>query len=98
MFPLLIKQVRPHDGTLTNDYGRIDNIDNDHIHVAASSTVTDCIRECVEFRQYYTEYYGDDCHAYNYNIENYACELIHSPQPLSYSIGFQTRWMTGLKT
>ena len=98
MFSLRIERIRSDHGTLTNDYGRIDNIDNAQIHVAASLTVIDCVRECVQFRQSYTQYEDEDCHAYNYNMANYACELIHSVQPLAYSIGFQTRWMTGLKS
>lgn len=94
----MIAGIEVQHGTLTNQYGRIDNIDNERIHVAASLTIIDCIRKCADFRRSYPEYYNEDCLAYNYDIKNYSCELIHSTEPLSYSISFQTRWMTGLKS
>lgn len=94
----MTKQIRGDHGTLTNDFGRIDNINNDQIHVAASLTLTECIRECAEFDHRYSEYYGEDCYAYNYDIQNYSCELIHSEQQLTYSTAFQTQWFTGVKS
>lgn len=84
-------------GTVTNTYGRISNIDNEHIFVSASLSVMNCIRQCADFSINHPEYTFEDCFAYNYDIENYTCELIHSIEPLEYTISFQTKWMTGFK-
>ena len=84
-------------GTLTNQFGRISNMANDRIHVSATLTLSQCVRQCADFSQYYIQYYDEDCFAYNYDTKEYTCELIHSKEPLNYFAGFQTQWMTGLK-
>jgi hypothetical protein len=84
-------------GTVSSDYGRVSNMPNDRIHVAAAMTIPDCIRLCVDFSKTYLEYVYEDCFAYNYEIDTFTCELIHSEQPANYIVGFQTRWITGLK-
>ncbi len=86
-----------NQGTVTSDYGRISNIDNQYIYVSASLTLTDCIRQCVDFSRNHLEYIFDDCFAYNYYVTAYTCELIHSSQPMDYTISFQTQWITGFK-
>ena len=85
-------------GTLTNQFGRISNMANDQIHVSASVTLSDCIRQCADFTRHYLQYYGEDCFAYNYDTREDTCELIHSKQPMDYSVSFQTQWLTGLKS
>ncbi|UJR30957.1 hypothetical protein I4U23_018469 [Adineta vaga] len=85
------------EGTLTVEYGRISNMPDNRIHVAAALTLDDCIRECVDFSRRYDRYVFEECHAYNYDFDKYTCELIHSIKPMSYTIDPQTRWKTGLK-
>ncbi len=70
---------------------------DDSIHVAAALTEADCIRQCVDFIKTYNEYIYEDCYAYNYDFDNYTCELIHSIEPENYIISIQSRWKTGLK-
>ncbi len=84
-------------GTLTNTYGRISNIANEHIYVSASLSVTNCVHQCAEFSSNHHEYVSEDCFAYNYDLRSLTCELIHSVEPLEYTVSFQTQWMTGLK-
>jgi hypothetical protein len=91
------QSLSSNEGTITSDYGRISNIDNDQIYVSASLTITDCIRKCAEFTSQHFEYGLEDCYAYNYDMQNYTCELIHSIGQLDYIVSFQTRWMTGFK-
>ena len=85
------------EGTLTSEYGRISNIDEHNIHVAAALTQSHCIRECVDFKKNYPQYYNEDCYAYNYDIDNKTCELIHSTEPTEYTVDIQLRWKTGFK-
>lgn len=84
-------------GTVSSDYGRISNIPNDHIHVTAALTEADCVRQCVDFRVNHREHVYDDCFAYNYQFDQFTCELVHSPEPMEYQTSIQTRWKTGLK-
>lgn len=84
-------------GTLTNQFGRISNMANDQIHVSASLTLSECVRQCADFSHYYLQYSDEECYAYNYDTNEYTCELIHSKEPLNYFVTFQTQWMTGLK-
>ena len=84
-------------GTLTSQFGRISNMANEQIHVSASLTLSECVRQCADFSHYYLQYYDEDCFAYNYDTKEYTCELIHSREPLNYLVGFQTQWLTGLK-
>ncbi|CAF2881952.1 unnamed protein product [Rotaria sp. Silwood2] len=80
-----------------SEYGRISNIPDFHIHVTNTIRFADCIRQCVDFSKNYKEYINEDCFAYNYDIDKYTCELIHSTAPMNYIISFQTRWKTGFK-
>jgi hypothetical protein len=84
-------------GTLTNEYGRISNINNENIYVSASLSLMNCIRQCVEFTLNHFEYPFDGCFAYNYDMTKYTCELIHSIAPLDYTISYKSNWMTGFK-
>jgi hypothetical protein len=84
-------------GTVSSDYGRISNMPDDRIYVAAASTLPDCIRLCVDFSKTYFEYANEDCFAYNYDFDRLACELIHSEEPMDYTVSIQTRWLTGIK-
>lgn len=84
-------------GTLSNEYGRISNIPNDHIHVSNALTEANCIRLCVDFVKNHEEYIYEDCFAYNYDIDNNACELIHSIEAMQYIISSESRWKAGLK-
>ncbi len=70
---------------------------DDCIHVATASTLTDCIRECVDFSTKYHQYVFQDCFGYNYEFDTDTCELIHSIEAMSYTVDFQTRWQTGFK-
>ena len=97
IFIFISQSLSSDTGTLTHEYGRISNINNENIYVSASLTITDCIRQCVDFSQNHLEYLFEDCFAYNYDTEKYTCELIHSIEPLNYEISFQTQWMTGFK-
>jgi hypothetical protein len=94
---LIIQSLSQSVGTVSSQYGRINNIADDQIYVSAASTEADCIRQCVDFSKNHEEYLYDECYAYNYNPDEDTCELIHSPEPLDYTIGIQTRWKTGLK-
>ncbi len=94
---MIFQSLCDNQGTLTNTYGRISNIDNDYIYVSASLSVTDCIRQCADFSINHLEYISEDCFAYNYDKVNHACEIIHSIEPLDYTISFQPTWMTGFK-
>ena len=85
------------NGTVTVEYGRISNMVNDRIHVASASTLDDCVRECIDFTSKYNQYVFEECFAYNYDVDNYTCELIHSAARMNYVVGFQTRWKTGFK-
>ena len=84
-------------GTVSSDYGRISNMPDNRIHVAAALSLPDCVRLCVDFSKTYLEYTYEDCFAYNYDIDKFTCELIHSVTSLSYNITFETRWITGFK-
>ena len=84
-------------GTVSSQYGRIANMPDYRIHVSAALSQTDCIRQCVDFRKNHDEYTFEDCFAYNYDIDKYTCELIHSIEPITYKISIQTRWITGFK-
>jgi len=94
---LIFQLVFNNEDTITNTYGRISNIDNNNIYVSASLSVADCTRQCADFSVNHLEYTFEDCFAYNYDIEKNTCELIHSIEPLEYTISFQTQWMTGFK-
>ncbi len=94
---LIFPSLFSNQSTVTNGYGRISNINAEKIYVSASLSVTNCIRQCTEFTINHMEYTPEDCYAYNYAIESYTCELIHSTQPLQYTIDFETKWMTGFK-
>ncbi|CAF3487560.1 unnamed protein product [Rotaria sp. Silwood1] len=93
----IITSLSKSEGTLVSDYGRISNIPNYHIHVTNTVKLADCIRQCVDFAKNYKEYIDEDCFAYNYDIDKYTCELIHSTAPMNYIVSFQTRWKTGFK-
>jgi hypothetical protein len=94
---LIIQSFSETEGTVSSQYGRISNMPDDNIHVAAALTEADCIRQCVDFIKTYNEYIYEDCYAYNYDFDNYTCELIHSIEPENYIISIQSRWKTGLK-
>lgn len=85
------------DGTLSSEFGRIFDQPNDRIHVASALTLSDCIRLCVDFSWQHREYSHEECFAYNYDLDNDTCELIHSPAVSNYRVAFQTRWKTGWK-
>lgn len=71
---------------------------DNRIHVAAALTLTDCIRQCVDFTKKYDIYLYEDCYAYNYDFDRYTCELIHSIERMNnYTVSLQTRWQTGFK-
>ncbi|CAF2499772.1 unnamed protein product [Rotaria sp. Silwood2] len=93
----IIQSLSKSEGTLVSEYGRISNIPDFHIHVTNTIRFADCIRQCVDFSKNYKEYINEDCFAYNYDIDKYTCELIHSTAPMNYIISFQTRWKTGFK-
>jgi hypothetical protein len=93
----IFQSVFNNENTLTNTYGRISNIDNKNIYVSSSLNIADCIRQCVDFSINHLEYIFEDCFAYNYDMKKCTCELIHSIEPLEYTINFQTQWMTGFK-
>jgi hypothetical protein len=84
-------------GTVTSEYGRISNIHNENIYVSSSLSIADCIRQCVEFTGKHLEYLMDDCFAYSYDMKKYTCELIHSTQPLDYTVTYKLNWMAGFK-
>ncbi|CAF1551105.1 unnamed protein product [Adineta steineri] len=94
---LFYQSLSATEGSLSADYGRISNMPDDSIFVTAASTLTDCIRQCVDFERDLDIYVFDQCFAYNYQIDQYTCELIHSVKQMNYTVGFQTRWITGLK-
>ncbi|CAF1606751.1 unnamed protein product [Adineta ricciae] len=85
------------DGTVTAEYGRISNMANDRIHVASALTLDECVRECIDFTRNYNQYVFEECFAYNYDTNNYTCELIHSVARMNYVVSSQTRWKTGFK-
>ncbi|CAF0874677.1 unnamed protein product [Rotaria sordida] len=93
----IIQSLSNSEGTVVSEYGRISNIPNAYIHVTNTIQLADCIRQCIDFAKNYKEYIDEDCFAYNYDIDKYACELIHSITPMNYMISFQTRWKTGFK-
>lgn len=80
---------------MTSDYGRINNIVDSQIHVASALSLTDCVRQCVDFRRRFNEYNDDECFAYNFQIDDFTCELIHSTNRLNYNVDVQSRWITG---
>ena len=89
--------VTDAQGTVSSDYGRVVNMPNDRIHVSAALTEADCVRQCVDFSVHRHEYFGEECFAFNYQFDQFTCELIHSLEPMDYEVGFQTRWRMGLK-
>lgn len=92
-----IQSLADTTGTVSSDYGRISNIANDRIHVSSALTQTDCIRQCVDFKKVHDEYIYEDCFAYNYDYDQYTCELIHSIEPLNYIVSTELRWKNGFK-
>jgi hypothetical protein len=94
---LLIQTVSNSLGTVSNQDGRISNIPNDYIYVSTALSEADCVRQCVDFRKNHYEYVYEDCYAYNYHNDQFTCELIHSIEPLDYTISIRSRWKAGVK-
>lgn len=94
---LLCLSTSATDGTVTVQYGRISNMPDQRIHVAAALTLADCVRECVDFSRNYDRYVFEECFAYNFDFDRYTCELIHSVNVMNYTVEPVQRWQTGRK-
>ena len=82
--------------TVSSEDGRISNIANNHIYVSTALSEADCVRQCVDFSKQHSEYVYEYCYAYNYYNDRFTCELVHSTNPLDYTINIRSRWKAGV--